>query len=115
MILMLLISVIGIIFAVQGISMHSQVGPQEDAFHALQTDYFNNSKAVRDAAPTGSELTAQLAEIQNFPSTLMELKLIGIGKTLTGIFFLLFGILLALMMMPIKLGYQIKTHMSKNE
>jgi len=38
----------------------------------------------------------------------MELKLLGVGKILTGIYVLLFGILIALVMMPVRLGNIIK-------
>ena len=41
-------------------------------------------------------------------STLLELKLVGVGNILTGIYALLFGILIALVMMPMKLGKIIK-------
>lgn len=108
MIVMMIIVIIGIVFAWQGISMHSQVSVEEAKFHALQTGYFTISKADRDAAPTGSDLNKQLAQIQNYPSELLRLKLVGVGKILTGIFALLFAILMALMGMPIRLGRMLK-------
>lgn len=104
MLVMLILVVIAIVFAVQGSNMHSQVAVEEAEFHALQDNYFTNSKAVRDGAPTGSELNQQLVEIVNTPSELLRLKLVGVGKILTGIFVLLFAILLALIMMPHRLG-----------
>lgn len=104
MIVMLILIIVSFFFAWQGVSMHNQVAVEEVAFHELQTSYFSNSKAIRDAAATGSALTDDLVQIANYPSTLLELKLVGIGKILTGIFVLLFGILIALMMMPKRLG-----------
>ena len=100
--------ILGIVFAYQGVSMHAQVGPAEDAFHAVQAEYFNQAKSVRDAAGTGSELNQQLVAIQQGPSSLMQLKLIGVGKMLTGIFILLFGIMIALVIMPVRLAKMLK-------
>lgn len=91
-------------FLFQGINMHNQVPVEEAKFHALQEQYFTLSKIEREAAPTGSTLNQQLAQIQNYPSTLLELKLVGIGKILVGIFFALFGILFLLFMMPVRLA-----------
>jgi len=106
---MALLMILSLIFAVWGIVMHAQVSSAEAAFHDAQRDYFGqNSNADRDAAPAGSALNAQLAEIQNTPSELLRLKLVGVGKILTGIFILLFAILMALMMMPMKLGMVLK-------
>lgn len=104
MVMMAVIMLISLYFVSQGIGMHMQVDVEEAEFHALQEQYFSQSKTVRDAAPTGSALNNQLVEIQKFPSELLKLKLIGIGSILTGIFALLFGILIALIMMPIRLG-----------
>jgi len=106
-----LLVIISLVFAVQGVMMHAEVGPAEDALHAVQADYFSQAKSIRDGAATGSELNDQLVEIQQGPSTLLALKLIGVGKILTGIFVLLFGILLALIVMPVRLGKIIKGQM----
>lgn len=108
MIVMLVLVIIGFFFAWQGVAMHNQVAVEEETFHALQASYFGNSKVVRDGAPTGSQLTQDLVQIVNYPSTLLELKLVGIGKILTGIFVLLFAILLALIMMPKRLATVIR-------
>lgn len=102
MLLMLVIVVSAGWFAWQGISMHMEVTDAETVFHQVQADYFSNSKSIRDAAAPGSDLVAQLVEIQQTPSELLRLKLVGVGKILTGIFILLFGILVALMVMPIR-------------
>jgi len=64
----------------------------------------NNTKADRDTAAVGSDLSQLHAEVANYPSTLLFLKLVGVGRILTGIFFLLLSILIALVMMPIRLG-----------
>ena len=108
--LITLVLVIGAItYAVQGIEMHKQVVVEEVKFHQLQSEYFTLSKVERESALTGSELNQKLVQIQNYPSSLMELKLIGVGKILTGIFGLLFGILIALFMMPIRLAKMMKS------
>ena len=104
MILMMLIMLVSLIFAVWGVQMHAQINSQEETFHELNSEYWTLSKAEREVAPTGSELNQQLVEIQNFPSELLRLKLVGVGKILTGIYILLFGILIALIMMPVRLA-----------
>lgn len=108
MIVMVLIVIVAIVFAWQGIAMHNEVVIEEASFHQMQGEYFSQSKAIRDGAATGSQLNQDLVSIQNYPSELLRLKLVGVGKILTGIFVLLFGILIALMMMPGKLGKVIK-------
>jgi len=70
MMLMMILMLVGIFYAWQGVVMHKQVAVEEAKFHALQADYFNNSKAVRDGAETGSALSGQLVQIENYPSTL---------------------------------------------
>ena len=95
-------------YAFKGAKMHSKVDVEEDKFHELQSQYWSLSKASRDSALTNSELNNQLVEIKNYPSELLKLKLVGVGKILLGIYILLFGILIALMMMPIRLGEIIK-------
>jgi hypothetical protein len=92
------------VFAGQGVAMHARLPAEEASFHALQTEYFALSKSEREAAPTGSDLNATLVRIQNYPSELLRLKLVGVGKILTGIFTLLLGILIALVMMPVRLA-----------
>ena len=104
MVMMMLIMLISLFFLVQGVSMQGQVPGEEAKFHALQEQYYSQSKAVRDGAATGSELNKQLVQIQQYPSSLLELKLVGVGQILTGIYALLFGILIALIMMPKRLG-----------
>lgn len=108
MVVMLIIMVLSIVFLIQGTTMHSQVNDEEATFHNLQDQYFSISKATRDSAETNSVLNKQLVEIQQFPSELLRLKLVGVGKILTGIYVLLFGILMALIMMPGRLAKLIK-------
>lgn len=108
MMMMGLLIVISLVYVVIGSVMHSQVSVEEAKFHALQADYWNNAKSDRDAAGEGSVLNRQLIDIQNYPSDLLRLKLVGVGRILTGIYILLLGILIALIMMPIRLGQIIK-------
>ncbi|MBI2463390.1 hypothetical protein HYV57_00340 [Candidatus Peregrinibacteria bacterium] len=108
MLFMLILFVASLVFAWQGVNMHRQVTVEEAKFHQLQADYFVLSKATREVAPDNSELNKQLVQIQNYPSELLRLKLVGVGKILTGIFIILFNILLALIMMPVRLGGIIK-------
>ena len=104
MIVMTLLMILSIWFAWQGSSMHAQVTVEEASFHELNADYYSLDKATRDAAETDSELNTDLATIKNYPSELLRLKLVGVGKLLTGIYFLLFGILIALVLMPMRLA-----------
>ncbi len=113
MLVMLVIILVSSFYAYQGVAMHKQVTIDEAKFHALQETYFTNSKVIRDSAETGSDLNKDLVEIKNYPSTLLKLKLVGVGKILTGIFILLLGILIALMVMPMRLGAIIRS--SKRE
>lgn len=108
MMIMMLLMLGSLVFLIQGIVMHIQVNTVEDTFHAAQQDYFSLDKATRDSAPTGSSLNQDLVDIKNYPSDLLRLKLVGVGKILTGIYILLFGILIALVMMPVRLGEIIK-------
>ncbi|PIR96087.1 MAG: hypothetical protein COT92_02895, partial [Candidatus Doudnabacteria bacterium CG10_big_fil_rev_8_21_14_0_10_42_18] len=69
---------------------------------------FTLSKVEREAAVTGSELNQKLVQIQNYPSELLRLKLVGIGKILTGILSALLAIAFLLFMMPIRLAKLMK-------
>lgn len=108
LVMMMVLMPVALFFTGQGILMHAKAGTEEAKFHSLQTEYFILAKAERESAATGSELNQKLVEIQNYPSKLLMLKLVGVGKILTGIFVLLFGILTALIMMPKRLGTVIK-------
>jgi len=108
-ILVLLILIVSALsFAWQGVSMQNRVAVEEPKFHVLQSEYFNLSKAERESALTGSELNQKLVQIQNYPSELLRLKLVGIGKILTGILFALMAIAFLLFMMPIRLAKLMK-------
>lgn len=107
-VVMAILMIVSLVFLVQGVNMHTQVTSEEARFHALNTDYWSIEKSERDAAPSGSALNDKLVEIKNFPSDLLRLKLVGVGKILTGIYVLLFGILIALIMMPVRLGQIMK-------
>lgn len=100
--------VVSFIYAIAGVSMHNKVSIEESKFHVLQDEYFSLDKFTRDNAATDSELNSKLVEIQQYPSELLRLKLVGVGKILTGIYALLFAILIALVMMPVRLAQEIK-------
>ena len=104
MLVLLTLVIVSLGFTLTGIRMHQRVNSGEDRLHALQDSYFTLSKAERDGAPTGSELNKQLVQIQQYPSSLLQLKLVGVGKILTGIFGILLGILMVLFMMPKRLA-----------
>lgn len=108
--IVMIITIVGIVYLYQGIVMHNQVAVDEASFNELQVKYWSNSKADRDAAISGSELNQQLVRLQQYPSQLLFLKLVGIGKILTGIFALLFVIGIFLFMMPIRLAQFMKMH-----
>lgn len=111
MFVMMVIVATAATFVYQGVSKQNQVAETEATFHALQTDLLTNyTKADRDNADTGSELAQKQADAANYPSTLLELKLVGVGKILTGIAFLLAGILMSLIIMPVRLGRIIKNN-----
>ncbi len=95
-------------FGWQGVSMQNRVAGEEAKFHKLQSDYFILSKATRESAADGAELNQRLVEIQNYPSTLLALKLVGVGKILTGILSALLAIAFLLFMMPVRLAKLIK-------
>lgn len=108
MLILLILVVASVIFAREGVGMHNQVSVEEATFHALQQEYFIINKAEREAAATGSELNQKLVQIQNYPSELLRLKLVGVGKILTGIFLSLLAIVFLLFMMPIRLAKLMK-------
>ena len=93
--------------------MHQQAAVDEKAFNDLQAEYWTISKAERDAAETDSELNQTLASLKQSPSQLTFLKLVGLGKILTGIFALLFVIGIFLFMMPPRLAMIQKAGMEK--
>lgn len=73
-----------------------------DSFFAAQTRH-----SLAGGGPDRAglvALNAQLATINQWPSTLLWLKLGGIAHILTGIFVVLAAIVRALSMMPVRLG-----------
>ena len=94
------------LFLLVGIVLHVTAFSLEfGKFAPLLDDYYGqHSKAERDSAAAGSELALEQAEITKFPPKLMTFKLVGMGSILTGIFLLLFIIIQALKIMPIRLG-----------
>lgn len=82
-------------------------------FHPLLEDFFSSytqhslAGGGPDRAGTAG-LNQQLASIHKFPSTLLWLKLGGIGHILVGIFIALAAIVRALSMMPHRLGYEME-------
>ena len=103
MVLMFIIAMVSLFFAIGGVRMHGQVLAGEAEFHSLLSKYYSANKTARDSAATGSKLNSQFIEIQQYPSDLTRLKLLGIGKILTGIYTLLLGILITLLILPPRL------------
>ncbi|MFB6361606.1 MAG: hypothetical protein ABEH59_09835 [Halobacteriales archaeon] len=82
-------------------------------FHPLLEEFFtsftNHSLAGGGPDRAGqAALNSQLAEIHKFPSTLLWMKLGGIGHILVGIFIVLAGIVRALSLMPHRLSYELE-------
>lgn len=98
--IMVLVMLVSLIFVTQGILMHAKLNKEEQRFHALQDSYYSINKAQREAAFTNSELNEQHVEIQQYPSLLSSLRVVGLGKILIGVYILLFGILAALVIKP---------------
>ncbi|MFB6353642.1 MAG: hypothetical protein ABEJ92_06105 [Halobacteriales archaeon] len=81
-------------------------------FHPLLENFFTeftaHSLAGGGPERTSAALNQQLATIHQFPSTLLWLKLGGIGHILVGIFIVLAAIVRALRMMPHRLSYELE-------
>lgn len=106
--ILLILVVVSVVYVLQGRAMHQEVLVEEVKFHSLQESYFLQSKAVRDTAETNSQLNQDLVAIKNYPSSLMQLKLLGLGQILTGIFVSLLAIVFLLFMMPVRLAKLLK-------
>ena len=82
-------------------------------FHPLLDQFFSQQTA-HSLAGGGPDragqaaLNGQLATIHQFPSTLLWLKLGGIGHVLVGIFVVLAAIVRTLSLMPHRLGYEME-------
>ena len=59
----------------------------------VASDYYSNSKAVRDAAEAGSGVLTQLSNIQATKAWLMPLEILGIASFLSGFGFAFANIL----------------------
>jgi amino acid transporter len=107
LILLIILIAGGLFFVAQGMIMHMNVADQDAALQQVQNAYFNVSKQERDNAPTGTVLNQQLVDIKNAPISLDSLKLVGLGKILTGIFLILLAILIAIITAPQRLANHI--------
>lgn len=96
-------------FALLGIILEISAYVQEfGTFAPLQEKYWAIDKVTRDAAPAGSALASQLAEIKNFPPRLILFKLTGIASILVGIFLTLVIISKRMGGLPDRLGFILK-------
>ncbi|MFB6192174.1 MAG: hypothetical protein ABEI11_02500 [Haloarculaceae archaeon] len=81
-------------------------------FHPLLENYFasfpDTSLAGGSGGTRGAQVNAALASIHKWPSTLLWLKLGGIGHVLLGIFIVLAAIVRALSIMPHRLSYEME-------
>ncbi len=81
-------------------------------FHPLLENFFNTytdtSLAGGSGGTRGGAVNGALASIHKWPSTLLWLKLGGIGHILLGIFISLAAIVRALSIMPHRLSYEME-------
>lgn len=82
-------------------------------FHPLLKDFFSSFTqwSLAGGGPDRAgraALNSQLAEIHQFPSTLLWMKLGGIGHILVGIFISLVAIVRVLSLMPHRLSYEMQ-------
>ena len=104
---------IGALFAAVGyLLILSALFLELTQFHPLLENFFSkftaHSLAGGGPERTSAALNQQLATIHQFPSTLLWLKLGGIGHILLGIFIVLAAIVRALSMMPHRLSYELE-------
>ena len=96
---------VSFIFLIIGMTLQLTAFHQEFTEFAPMLDQIAGlPKAQLDTAPVGSEISNLKIEVAKFPPKLMTFKLVGMGNILTGIFILLFVIIQALKMMPIRLA-----------
>ncbi len=84
----------------------TQFHPMLEAFFSEQTAHSLAGGGADRAGQSG--LNSDLAAIHKFPSTLLWLKLGGVGHILVGIFVALAGIVRALSLMPHRLSYEME-------
>jgi len=81
-------------------------------FHPLLESYFasfpDTSLAGGSGGTRGAAVNGALASIHKWPSTLLWLKLGGVGHILLGIFIALAAIVRALSVMPHRLSYEME-------
>ena len=84
----------------------TQFHPMIEAFFSDQTAHSLAGGGPDRAGQNG--LNGDLAAIHKYPSTLLWLKLGGVGHILVGIFIALAGIVRALALMPHRLSYEME-------
>lgn len=95
--------VLGVLCIGRGMLLQRSASYQVDALHALQDEYYHQSKAVRDGAATNSDLNDMLVAIEQAPATISHMQLMGIARILGGIGCLLLAMLLTMMARPRRL------------
>jgi hypothetical protein len=104
---------VGAVFAVVGyLLVGAAIFFELTQFHPLLENYFttftDTSLAGGSGGTRGAAVNAELAEIHKWPSTLLWLKLGGVGHILLGIFISLAAIVRALSIMPHRLSYEME-------
>jgi hypothetical protein len=104
---------VGAIFAAVGyLLVGAAIFFELTSFHPLLENYFtqfpDTSLAGGSGGTRGTAVNSALAEIHKWPSTLLWLKLGGVGHILLGIFISLAAIVRALSIMPHRLSYEME-------
>jgi hypothetical protein len=104
---------IGALFAVVGyLLVGAALFFELTEFHPLLENFFSTypdtSLAGGSGGTRGAAVNGALASIHKWPSTLLWLKLGGIGHILLGIFIALAAIVRALSIMPHRLSYEME-------
>jgi len=104
---------IGALFAVVGyLLVGAALFFELTEFHPLLENFFSTypdtSLAGGSGGTRGAAVNGALASIHKWPSTLLWLKLGGIGHILLGIFIALAAIVRALSIMPHRLSYEMQ-------
>jgi hypothetical protein len=105
--------VVGAVFAVVGyLLVGAALFFELTTFHPLLENFFpafpDTSLAGGSGGTRGGAVNAALVAIHKWPSTLLWLKLGGIGHILLGIFISLAAIVRALSVMPHRLSYEME-------
>jgi hypothetical protein len=104
---------VGAVFAAVGyLLIGAAIFFELTTFHPLLENYFtqfpDTSLAGGSGGTRGAAVNGALAAIHKWPSTLLWLKLGGVGHVLVGIFFALASIVRALSIMPHRLSYEME-------